>query len=527
MKKKMLVASLIILILIASIFIYNDMQTIKQSDIKAITVEYNNNKRFIDTEDIEKFLELYNESDTEYLENLSDNTKKILITFSQADENKTIDLIYDFDKDDVFLIKDNTIYEIDRNKEFFLTGKYFEDIYNNNTIPEFLLVSNNKKYQANDIKGNWSYKGFNNDVINKKINVANKINNDIVVNDTVTLDATVEPESIKLTVYNKNDDVLFNNNVNLNENIFVPLYDGTYEYVFDINYEDSNYNGDLRYIYNVSVDKEGKFDFKQVSINQGEFLEIKAYNFNSDENIFIKQEITRELSFFNDGNYKVAYLPISYNVTPGTYDIKYGVTDDYEKDLQLTVHEMDYSIQYLYANESLVANNRNAQAYEEFNQYFPPSREVSSDQKYHDNNFILPVKGRLSTEYGEQRYINDSKTSYNHSGIDIAAPQGTDIKATNRGKVTLARDFILTGKTITIDHGHGIFSIYYHLNEMHVEKDGLVEKGEIIGTVGSSGFSTGPHLHFIISIYDNNLSPGKMIYGEQMKYNNYQELMDE
>lgn len=91
--------------------------------------------------------------------------------------------------------------------------------------------------------------------------------------------------------------------------------------------------------------------------------------------------------------------------------------------------------------------------------------------------------------------------------MDIAAPRGTPIKATNTGKVELAMNLILTGNTIVIDHGLGVFSVYFHCDTLDVKEGQMVERGEEIATVGSTGFSTGPHLHWTMSIFDQNIEP--------------------
>jgi murein DD-endopeptidase MepM/ murein hydrolase activator NlpD len=136
----------------------------------------------------------------------------------------------------------------------------------------------------------------------------------------------------------------------------------------------------------------------------------------------------------------------------------------------------------------------------------------------------LPVGGRLTTEFGETRYVNDFPTSYRHLGLDIAAPEGTEVKASNRGKVVLARSLILTGNTVMIDHGEGLFSVYHHLLKLSVKAGAVVERGQKIGEVGSTGFSTGPHLHFMISYFTTNLEPGYVLFGQPVTYENYEEL---
>jgi murein DD-endopeptidase MepM/ murein hydrolase activator NlpD len=134
---------------------------------------------------------------------------------------------------------------------------------------------------------------------------------------------------------------------------------------------------------------------------------------------------------------------------------------------------------------------------------FKRGREISHNQPLWTGPFLQPVGGRISTEYGVIRYTNDAVESSRHNGIDFAIESGTPVVATETGYVRLSEHIAITGNTIFIDHGVGIFSQYYHLNSMDVNVGDFVEKGDIIGTVGSTGFSTGPHLHF--SMYNNNI----------------------
>jgi murein DD-endopeptidase MepM/ murein hydrolase activator NlpD len=177
----------------------------------------------------------------------------------------------------------------------------------------------------------------------------------------------------------------------------------------------------------------------------------------------------------------------------------------------------DYKIQYLIVDPQTEQETRNDAAYAEYYKYYTPVRNQSEPSRYYTDSFIWPVNGKLTTEFGETRYVNDFPTTYRHQGLDLAAPSGTAVKATNRGKVVLSRSLILTGNTVMIDHGEGLFSVYHHMNSLSVNIGDIVERGQKIGEVGSTGFSTGPHLHFMISYYTTNLEPGYFIIGEPIK----------
>tara|TARA_Y100000996_G_scaffold56674_1_gene38482 strand:- start:60 stop:869 length:810 start_codon:yes stop_codon:yes gene_type:complete len=135
------------------------------------------------------------------------------------------------------------------------------------------------------------------------------------------------------------------------------------------------------------------------------------------------------------------------------------------------------------------------------------ARAINSDLPFFKNQFIMPVEGIISGVYGSQRILN-GKPKWPHYGIDIAAKQGTKIKSSATGIVTMAEaDLYYTGGTIIMDHGHGISTIYSHLATLNVSVGDEILQGDIIGTVGSTGRSTGPHLDFRINWFQIRLDP--------------------
>ena len=139
------------------------------------------------------------------------------------------------------------------------------------------------------------------------------------------------------------------------------------------------------------------------------------------------------------------------------------------------------------------------------------ARAINSDLPFFKNQFIMPVEGIISGVYGSQRILN-GKPRWPHYGIDIAAKQGTMIKSSGSGTVTMAEDDLYyTGGTIIMDHGHGISTIYSHLETVMVSVGDKINQGDIIGTVGSTGRSTGPHLDFRVNWFQTRLDPMSVI----------------
>lgn len=135
--------------------------------------------------------------------------------------------------------------------------------------------------------------------------------------------------------------------------------------------------------------------------------------------------------------------------------------------------------------------------------------EKSTD-KIWQGSFILPLDNDFSTAFGVKRIMNRKNISV-HRGMDIKGRDGEKVKASNRGSVVLAEDLFFGGNTIVLDHGLGIYTVYMHLSGFNVKPGAYVSKGDIIGFVGSSGRSSGPHLHFGVKIFDLNINPASFV----------------
>jgi murein DD-endopeptidase MepM/ murein hydrolase activator NlpD len=122
-----------------------------------------------------------------------------------------------------------------------------------------------------------------------------------------------------------------------------------------------------------------------------------------------------------------------------------------------------------------------------------------------------PAIGRISGVYGSQRVLNGEPRSP-HRGVDIAAPAGTPVGAMASGEVSLAEaDLYFTGGTVMVDHGHGVQSIYVHLDQVRVTVGQPLGQGQTLGTVGQTGRATGPHLHWGVYWFDQAIDPALLV----------------
>lgn len=127
--------------------------------------------------------------------------------------------------------------------------------------------------------------------------------------------------------------------------------------------------------------------------------------------------------------------------------------------------------------------------------------------------FAWPAAGPISGVFGSQRILNGEPRSP-HLGLDIAAPEGAPVHAAAAGRVALANeDMVLTGKTLLLDHGHGLTTSYIHLSEILVRAGDSVVQGALIGRVGKTGRTTGAHLHWGVNLFDVALDPALLVSG--------------
>lgn len=127
-------------------------------------------------------------------------------------------------------------------------------------------------------------------------------------------------------------------------------------------------------------------------------------------------------------------------------------------------------------------------------------------ERYWTGPFIWPVNSKILSPFGLRRFFNNQPRSP-HSGVDLRAREGTPIVAPANGRVILARDCYLSGRTLVIDHGGGLYTLYAHFSKFVTQKGKMVKKGQVIGLAGSSGRATGSHLHWGVSLAGTRVDP--------------------
>jgi murein DD-endopeptidase MepM/ murein hydrolase activator NlpD len=218
--------------------------------------------------------------------------------------------------------------------------------------------------------------------------------------------------------------------------------------------------------------------------------------------------LLKEKIFPFTGNEEDSFLAIgAVEVTtkPGTYFVEVKACGE-EKKIKLTVKRTVFKTQRLTLPKQRVSlSSQDKQRVEQENRKL---RELFSNisERAWEGEFITPLPNEISADFGTKRIMN-RKWKVIHKGLDIRGREGEEIRATNKGTVVLAEELFYGGNTVIIDHGQGVYSVYMHLSQFTVKHHDVVSKGDVVGLVGMTGRSTGPHLHFGVKVMNINVNP--------------------
>lgn len=519
---KKIIITILLMIIIFSGFYYLDNQPYQVEDIHSIEI-VNTNEKINDEETLAQYLPLLKQKPITADQNLETSNGFDLVFNMNNEKVYSFTLYHDFENKTInFINEDSEVFILSKEQSlFFFKDKSFKGVYKtfdpNFTLSteEVVLEPFSDEFLINHVfEDEETIEYYWKNIEEDKKNILTNPNG---------LTVKTTNSSTELLVYE--NDVLIHSQTDFSEGLFVPEYDSEFEYIFQVK---SNHQKETHITktvsYQITYDRKPVFELSHASVKQGHFLKISGRYTTPEEIQSIETLIIEDIKFYKNGHQVVAFIPIHPRTKPDTYEINIKTENKYEHLYNVEVIDQKFKTQYLYVTSSTMASTSNAEAYAEYNKYFHPVRKISSEEQYYDEHFIMPLKARITTEFGEGRYINDAATSYYHSGLDLAAPKGTPVNAINHGVITLSRHFALTGNTIIIDHGQGLLSYYLHLDTLNVNVGDRVSTGDLIGTVGSTGRSTGPHLHFGTSFYTTYIEPGYFIYGEPITKENYESL---
>jgi len=216
----------------------------------------------------------------------------------------------------------------------------------------------------------------------------------------------------------------------------------------------------------------------------------------------------RRVMVLQDKNNWVAVVGIGLRAKTGRHFIKVTAKGNIPYTKHFTVNPKQYKTQHI-----KIKNKRKVNPYaKDMDRILMDKKEIIgalkhwSDKEAITPNFILPVQGPFSSPFGLRRFFNNQPRKP-HSGLDIAAAQGTPLVAPADGIVIETGDYFFNGNSVMIDHGQGLITMYSHMHEINVKPGQVLKRGEAFGTVGKTGRVTGAHLHWTVSLNNQRVDP--------------------
>lgn len=255
-----------------------------------------------------------------------------------------------------------------------------------------------------------------------------------------------------------------------------------------------------------------KVSIPRNSVNQGDFLVVRA-----EATAVEPQEVM--VSVFGlcrparktSAGY-VALMPVPVRATPGEHVIE--VVAAWPQGKELSEERVEVITREFAVSQITAAPEQTDKITEQKLQQdlakVSKAKSQSLGEKQWQSGFELPLNAVVTTDFGLTRYVNDKET-WRHSGIDYGASRGASIGACADGVVVFAGMLNGTGNTVIVDHGLDLFSSYCHMDDITVKLGDRVIKGQLVGHVGSTGFSTGPHLHWTVTIGTTAIDPNSLI----------------
>ncbi len=206
------------------------------------------------------------------------------------------------------------------------------------------------------------------------------------------------------------------------------------------------------------------------------------------------------------------FLVADLNEKPGSYDVRVKTSlSSHEEIFRIEVVDKDYGVRRLTLPKRMVdLDEETLKRVKKESAKLKRIWEAPVSKPAWSGPFLRPVEGKVVGPFGRRSIINEQPRSP-HSGVDLRGEEGTPVVVTNNGKVVLTADYFFTGKTVIIDHGGAIMSMYFHLEKILVQEGDIVRKGTTIGLVGSTGRATGPHLHWGVRVNGARINPLRLI----------------
>ncbi|MBE6725677.1 MAG: M23 family metallopeptidase [Ruminococcaceae bacterium] len=527
MKNKFIFAILALLCLIPSGVAYASYHRIQSAPVDVSNAESisiddpaGNNYSFVKEKDGDEADDLIR-----YFLNLKENGQSITalpdsllgeqffkVTVSAAVKSVTYECYFATDPTTCYFVApDGTTYKIsDQDAEAFITTRYAECIYKAAALPTLTLAGT---VDVTPDTASWLYKNYTGGYVESDVSsfVYPSVES-YEVEGSLGLAFDMIPDFCSVKVTNASGDTLYDGMLDSIAELSLRNVPQIFVEVSAKWYQDAtrSFYGDLLYSFSSYVKAPAEFWLGMTTVNAGRFVAITATNVTGPEGITLSSTTLPNADtpvFYDAGNsMAVALLGIDIETPAGVYDLAftYGNTTSHVA-LNVTDPNGGAGIPYsfVYVDESVVQQTRSSAA---LMQYETVEKELlgsSSATRYFYDFFLDGMAGECTLQrgFGRDIYLNDSTTPvYRTNGVDYSAPAGTQVMACNAGVVVYAGWLEYAGNLIVVDHGWGLKTWYYNLGSVDVSVGDWVDKGQGMGTVGMTGFTSVNGAHIAMSV---------------------------
>ena len=237
------------------------------------------------------------------------------------------------------------------------------------------------------------------------------------------------------------------------------------------------------------------------TIRPGEVYKLKVKGPPTDKGTFTCKN--KKIPFFVKNNFLVAYISESYFSDKRPFECYFSLKDSKITVAKFDIEEKKFPFEKLSVDKKKIHYSKKnlkriLREQKELKIIYKRGEEIP----FFRTSFRFPLKSKITSIYGTKRLFNNNKKSQ-HLGTDYRARIGRPIRSSNAGKVVLSKDLFFSGKTVIIDHGLGIFTLYGHLSKIFSKSGEILPKNALLGRAGKTGRVTGPHLHWGVKVHDN------------------------
>ncbi|MDD6800784.1 MAG: M23 family metallopeptidase [Firmicutes bacterium] len=429
--------------------------------------------------------------------------------------DKTTDYKYYFSTD-----PSSAYYTDNNNKAYRITPEYAEKFLNLDLAlclypsaeSPVLKVGGNDVVQPQNMS--WKYLSYNGDYKGVTVPSSDAVNT-YDIRSTLNLDFDVSPDYLLVNITNTKDgSTVFDD---LYENIDTSIFadNAVYSVTLSAKWYESSGRGNCGegvYKFIANVLAPAVFYIGETTVDPGEFVVISGKNVVDPAAVTVTTEPEIGVSpvFFSSGDFVHALVPINMEL-PYSETYKLTVTcDGVSQEFTVNVNNKKFNAQTHTFSAATVTTYRSAKALAEFDatlsQYFTAQY---NDLYWLDGGlFLEPVAKRsIRTGFGLNITLSATSTKYRHEGVNYVVSAGDKAISAMGGKIIYTGDLTLSGKTVIVDHGGGLKSLYAHLSSISVSVGDVVEKGQELGVVGATGFTEGTSLHYGLYIFGTPVCP--------------------